>query len=418
MDMPIYIFYHMYCVNDCFNRFKRTYDKINDSNLLNKIDKLFVILVGPEKEVIFNKIYNFNKVSIILIENTSDEVDTLNLIWEKSKKENFYCLHLHSKGVTHINSQSSCIECIESWIAYLEHFCIYRHESCIDKLKEGNTCGVELRSNPFIHYCGNFWWAKSDYIKNMTSPKEYLSIQIEKNFGDSVNLPENLDNVKKSKKWFTEFWINHDKNNIPITLNQSFLDFSFYNFKFPEYFYKTNSTFWSEKTLDVPSAWRGLENYIPTIITNFNLKNNLMLEFGVDYGYSTQIFSKIFKKVIGVDTFQGDICIGHSQGDDFYYNTKQQFKDSNVELYRLNYQNFIKNNDDRYDLIHIDIVHTYPETYECAEWSLKHSDVVLLHDTCSFPEIHKVCRDLSLKYKWGFINIEEHSGLGILYKQY
>ena len=30
-----------------------------------------------------------------------------------------------------------------------------------------DTCGVNLLEDPVMHYSGNFWWAKSDYIKNL-----------------------------------------------------------------------------------------------------------------------------------------------------------------------------------------------------------------------------------------------------------
>jgi len=46
----IQIFYHMYCVNDCLKRFVNTYNKISSSYLIQKVDKINVILVGPEKE--------------------------------------------------------------------------------------------------------------------------------------------------------------------------------------------------------------------------------------------------------------------------------------------------------------------------------------------------------------------------------
>ena len=42
------IFYHMYCINDCLKRFENTYTKIKNSSLLEKIENLNVILVGPE----------------------------------------------------------------------------------------------------------------------------------------------------------------------------------------------------------------------------------------------------------------------------------------------------------------------------------------------------------------------------------
>ena len=174
---------------------------------------------------------------------------------------------------------------------------------------------------------------------------------------------------------------------------------------------------WPHNTLnDISSAWKGLEDYIIPIIDKFNIKPDCCLEFGVDLGYSSYIFSQVFKKVIGVDKFEGDNHINHPQVDEFYEQIKQVFNNTNVDVVRADFRDFIKDNNNQYDLIHIDIVHFYDETFECADWAVKHSNVVILHDTCSFPDIDKVCHDITLKHNnVKYYNISEHFGLGVLY---
>lgn len=174
---------------------------------------------------------------------------------------------------------------------------------------------------------------------------------------------------------------------------------------------------WPYTKLDVPSAWKGLEDYIFPIISHFNIKPEKALEFGVDHGYSTDILSKAFTKVVGVDLFEGDAHIIHEQGEDFYQTVKNRFKDTNVEIVKSSFENFICKDEDFYDLIHIDIVHLYEPTFNCTEWAVTRSNVVILHDTISFPEIYKVCKDISTKHGLSFYNIPEHHGLGVLYKQ-
>ena len=178
-----------------------------------------------------------------------------------------------------------------------------------------------------------------------------------------------------------------------------------------------NKNVWTKETLQVPSGWKGLENYIESVISTFNIDKNVALEFGVDTGYSLKILSQIFNSSIGVDTFTGDAHIGHSQGDEFYQDILKKFKDSNTKIVRANYKDYIKVNDNNYDLIHIDIVHHYKETFECADWSVQHSKVVLIHDTSTFPEMARVCRDISNIHKLEYHNIPEHNGLGILYRR-
>lgn len=174
---------------------------------------------------------------------------------------------------------------------------------------------------------------------------------------------------------------------------------------------------WPFDTLQgVSSAWVGLEDFIIPLIRELNIKTDKALEFGVDHGYSSWIFSKIFKSVTGVDSFEGDIHIVHKQGDEFFKTVKERFIGTNVNLVRSRFEDFISSNNEQYDLIHIDIVHLYEPTYKCAEWALDHSNVVILHDTCSFPEINSVCLDLSKNKSVQYYNIPDHHGLGVLYR--
>lgn len=177
---------------------------------------------------------------------------------------------------------------------------------------------------------------------------------------------------------------------------------------------------WNYDKLNIYSAWEGLEMYMPSIIEQFNIKTNKALEFGVQEGYSTYILSKIFNKVIGVDGFLNSYYglpnTGHPQAEELYLNTKETFKNTNVEIIRSTFEDYIDKDNDMYDLIHIDIVHTYEPTFKCAEWAIQHSNVVILHDTISFPDVDKVCIDISNMYKLNYYNIPKSCGLGVLYR--
>ena len=173
---------------------------------------------------------------------------------------------------------------------------------------------------------------------------------------------------------------------------------------------------WEGELLSVPTGWKGLEEYIKPIMTKLNINPELALEFGIDSGYSLKVFSQLFNNTVGVDRFVGDAHIGHSQGDEFYKEVLKKFANDKVEIIKADFRDFIKQDNRKYDLIHIDIVHYYDETFQCADWSIQHSDVVILHDTCSFPEIDRVCLDISKKHKVNYYNIEECHGLGVLYR--
>lgn len=416
MEKPIYIFYHLYCKNNGYDLFLKSFNKIKIYGLLNKINKFFVVLVGPDKNIIYEKLLNLDfKFNLFIGEKNYGEMDTLDLVYELSLKEDFYLLYLHSKGSSQLerNVNDSLLRNVQHWSDYLEYFCIKKHNECLEKLKSYDICGVEWRIEPHPHFAGNFWWANSSYIKNNLKKYSINSTQVSNNkslFEDSI-----FDHQKNNEKLKCEFWISNSPNCNYFSFHQANNNL-YQNPYYIQNYMNIQKNVWPYSIEDRISAWKGLENYILPIINEFNIQPNLMLEFGVDYGYSTKLFSKVFKKVIGVDTFLSDVYTNHEQGDNFYYEVKNFIKNSNIDLYRMNYKSFIKNNNDFYDLIHVDIIHTYPETYECTEWAINHSNVVILHGTISHPDINKVCEDLRLQYNLNYYNIPEHYGLGILFR--
>jgi predicted O-methyltransferase YrrM len=174
---------------------------------------------------------------------------------------------------------------------------------------------------------------------------------------------------------------------------------------------------YTPKVVDVPSAWKGLEGILHDLINRFGINPNLALEFGVEHGFSTSALASYFRKVIGVDPF------GEYANFSSYLTTMRTLRDyPNVSLVNMGYEDFIKVDVyDRYDLIHVDISnpdHNYATTYPCGEWSVQHSDCVIFHDTISYPDVMRVCKDLANKYDLEFYNFPDYNGLGILVRKY
>ena len=174
---------------------------------------------------------------------------------------------------------------------------------------------------------------------------------------------------------------------------------------------------WELPILKISSAWGGIERIMKPIMRKFNIKNNLALEFGVEHGYSTSILSGLFDKVIGVDTFTGDIHSGLKN------NHKKQTETnlieySNIELFESTWEEWANSftHNSKYDLIHIDILHDYNSTFNAGEWAVQHSDIVIFHDTISFSDVNLSVSDLSKKYGYYYYNYPLYNGLGILSK--
>lgn len=166
----------------------------------------------------------------------------------------------------------------------------------------------------------------------------------------------------------------------------------------------------------MPSAWGDIPTIIGDIIKRFDIQTESAIEFGVEWGYSTSAISNYFKKVVGVDTFTGDIHSGMK--NDTLESTSTFLKDfENIELRQASYQEYILNRSEKYNFAHVDIVHTYEDTYACGEWCVKNCDIVVFHDTVSFPDVYRACSDLAKNYDLEFHNYRLSNGLGILAKR-
>jgi len=160
-------------------------------------------------------------------------------------------------------------------------------------------------------------------------------------------------------------------------------------------------------------AWVGLEKIIADIISFSGIERNSLLEFGVEFGYSTAAFANYFKKVTGVDIFTGDAHAGFY--GDIYSKTSDNLKDfGNITLVRADYEDYIKKDQAFYDMIHVDIIHTYQDTYACGLWSAQHSRCTLFHDTQSFSAVKRAVAHVAKATNKKFYNYRKNNGLGIL----
>jgi hypothetical protein len=168
-----------------------------------------------------------------------------------------------------------------------------------------------------------------------------------------------------------------------------------------------------ERVLPVYSAWRGIESILGDILERFEIGRETCLEFGVERGYSTAAFSCFFNAVTGVDTFEGDEHTRFIR--DFYAETSASLANySNIKLFKCDYRDWIARDQNHYNLIHVDIVHSYSDTFACGLWSARHADCVLFHDTVSYPTVKRAVLDIARLSGRRFYNFKESNGLGIL----
>jgi hypothetical protein len=194
------IFIHAAILERCNDRIIEYLDSIYKSELLENVEHLFICFVGngdiPITKTELLKYNGYEKIKLLKVSNNllDYELPTLQNMYEfcKNNKDS-NVLYLHTKNVgKEINL------CIEDQIEYMLHFNIIKWQDCINKLLEHDTCGVDLRNEPTLHYSGNFWWAKSSYLASLPSPNE---------FNNLAEYPNPLNSIRHNQ----EFWICYDK---------------------------------------------------------------------------------------------------------------------------------------------------------------------------------------------------------------
>lgn len=168
----------------------------------------------------------------------------------------------------------------------------------------------------------------------------------------------------------------------------------------------------------VPTAWIGVENFIPGIISPVG-RIKYVVDLGVDYGYSLFCLAYYcrYATVIGVDSW----TYGNSE------ESKKHVKDNlvhhpNVRLIEKTTVDALEDakaiiGDDQLDVVHIDASHEYEDVKRDFEnWSklLKPGGCIIFHDTTSHPnDVGRFFREL----KGSKFNIESHHGIGVWYNR-
>ncbi len=170
-------FIHCYTVNNWMEILYEQTDKIIISGLYEKVDKIYVGLVGPPIELSpeLPKKFNF----MFHMENPEiGESLTLAMLHQKSKTFDGCIFYIHSKGASRNSPQHQV-----DWRNYMEYFLIDQPKIVLKELEKVDCVGVnwhilEGTSKSKMYgklvfqptttcFAGNFWWANSEYIRNL-----------------------------------------------------------------------------------------------------------------------------------------------------------------------------------------------------------------------------------------------------------
>jgi len=138
---------------------------------------VFICMFNDTNKNYLLKLFKFfdedNKITLITTRDNLYEKFAINnykkYINDSSK---FYVYYFHTKGVTRkINSPFARTR------KNLNYYTLVKHQLNTNLLNYYDAVGCSLSKYPCIHFSGNFWWAKSDYIAKLSEPirNTYLS---------------------------------------------------------------------------------------------------------------------------------------------------------------------------------------------------------------------------------------------------
>jgi hypothetical protein len=135
---------------------------INDNKLIHILDAIYIVNIGNKIE----KTYDNDKIHIINYSENEKlwEIPTIKLLHIFSEFNNdCNILYLHTKGVSYnvIPNQ------IMDWTNMMLYYNITKFESNIKLLEKYDAIGCNFLEKPHKHFSGNFWWAKSSYIRTI-----------------------------------------------------------------------------------------------------------------------------------------------------------------------------------------------------------------------------------------------------------
>ena len=223
---PCVVFIHAALLTRCEERLRQYLRLMNESGFLKEVQTVFIDCVGEGPLPSFPEFEGYpivvQRIHPHLEEN---EFPTHFHMWTYAKEHpETYLLYLHTKGVgKEVNPA------IEDWVSYMTYFLIEQWRTCVKALEENKTVGVDLRPEFSLHYSGNFWWSRADWMMLLPNPYDYC---------DLTKYP----NALNSKRHAAEFWICSDgfslghvnlwSSNIPVGQRHVYL--------YPRHYYATN----------------------------------------------------------------------------------------------------------------------------------------------------------------------------------
>lgn len=225
--MKLAVFVHLVDIDGSEHIARDILNRIIDSNLINNSTVYVYCQYDRANFIWVEELLKDHASAVILYPDTKSadfEIPTLIALKSYCDTTDSYVLYLHHKGASRLNSKRTGN--VTDWRELMLYYNVDQWEQCIASLSTGHdTVGVNWMNDAlYPHYSGNFWWATSDYIKQLPELK----------LPDGTN--QSQFNFKKySYRHDAEFWIGIGKPHA-YSLHDSNIDH--YRVAYPPSLYK------------------------------------------------------------------------------------------------------------------------------------------------------------------------------------
>jgi len=169
---PIKIFWHVNELAGWNNVMDQQWDLIEKSGLWDAASEINICMNGqPWTFVGWLQTKNINdptgKLKMVNVNKDAalHEFPTLSYAQHVAKTDEtpFYMCYIHLKGLLRWGDEN-----VGDWRNFMNYFTIERWQDNVKALGEGaQVVGTNYNTEPWPHFAGNFWWAKSDYVATL-----------------------------------------------------------------------------------------------------------------------------------------------------------------------------------------------------------------------------------------------------------
>lgn len=230
---PIFGFMHVAMINHWRQIVDEQVLKLRASGLWDRTERLFVGLLGSAPDE-----FPLQDPRILPMyfgtDYTPAELPTLAALQQFCRTRDCLVYYVHTKGVFAPANGT------RDWRRSMEHFVITRHQDCIAALADQDLCGINWHSSWCRFFGGNFWWARSDYLRSLPD----------------IRSMEPIPGLDLSRRHVCERWVGENPAVRAVSLHESRTHH--YRDEYPRSRYAHVRELPPSSSIEWPSDWRDL----------------------------------------------------------------------------------------------------------------------------------------------------------------